>query len=227
MRQYFNLVPLGGIRRSANRMVRQLDRGFYGAGCPHPGIECFIAQISFILTHYGCDTAVGRLLQVSLELLILEVGIGSQPFQANYNKFNGWVTDSWLKSVWEKAFLFGVVLIEGKLKVEPPRHNEDWLMLTLGQLHFSDLEMIRLNCVRLHQQVLFVSDVMGAGGRALDKKYLDKQARGESWSSYRFPTQSVSNKDLCLWRNTLHQLRLVWSTYLGDFVTWGHKQWEW
>ena len=94
-------------------------------------------------------------------------------------------------------------------------------MLALGQLHFSDLEMIRLNCVRLHQQVLFVSDVMDVGGRALDKKYLDKQARGESWSSYQFPTQSVSNKDLRLRRNALHQLRLVRSTYLGDFATWG------
>ncbi len=180
MGQYFDLVLLGGIRRSANCMVHQLDRGFYGAGCPHPRIECFIAQISRILTHYGCDTAVGRLLQVLLELLILELGIGSQPFQADYNTFNGWVTDSWLKSVWEKAFFFGVVLIKGKLKVEPPRHNDNWLMLTLGQLHFSDLEMIRLNCVRLHQQVIFVSDVMDAGGRALDKKYLDKQARRES-----------------------------------------------
>ena len=71
-------------------------------------------------------------------------------------------------------------------------------MLALGQLHFSDLETIRLKLVQLHQQVLSMSDVMDAGGRALDKKYLDKQARGESWSSYQFPTQSVSNKDLCL-----------------------------
>jgi hypothetical protein len=146
-------------------MVRQLDRGFYGAGCPHPGIECFIAPISRILMHYGCNTAVGRLLQVLLELLILELGIGSQPFQADYNKFNGWVTDSWLKSVWEKAFLFGVVLIKGKLKVEPLRHNDNWLMLALGQLHFSDLEMIRLNWVRLHQQVLFCVRCNGRGGK--------------------------------------------------------------
>ena len=63
-------------------MVRQLDRGFYGVGCPHPGIECLVAQISRILTHYGYETAVGKLLQVSLELLVLELGVGSQPFQA-------------------------------------------------------------------------------------------------------------------------------------------------
>jgi hypothetical protein len=227
MRQYYDLVPLGGIRRSANRMVRQLDRGFYGAGCPHPGIECLIAQVSTILTHYGCDTAVGRLLQVSLELLLLELGVGSQPFQADFNRYGSWATDSWLKSVWEKVFLFGVVVIEGKLKVEPPRHNDDWLMLVLHKLHFSEAELIRLNRVRQHQQVLFVSDVMDAGGRALDLKYLDIREYDDRWSSFRFPTQSVSNKDIRLWRNALHQIRHVRTGNLGGFITKGHKIWEW
>lgn len=46
MRQYYELVPLGGVRRSANWMVRQLDGGFYGVGCPHPGIECLASQIT-------------------------------------------------------------------------------------------------------------------------------------------------------------------------------------
>ena len=61
-------------------MVRQLDGGFYGVGCPHPGIECLAAQITKLLTHYGRDMAVGCLMQILMELLILELGMGSQPF---------------------------------------------------------------------------------------------------------------------------------------------------
>ena len=137
------------------------------------------------------------------------------------------MTDSWLKSLWEKVFLFGIVLIEGKLKVEPPRHNDDWLMKVLGNLHFTGPELIHLNRVHLHQQVLFVLDVMDAGGRALDQRYLNKPMDGECWSSYLFPTQAVLGKDIWLWRNALHQLRHIRSTHLGDFRTQGHKKWEW
>ena len=227
MKQYYDLVPLGGIRRSANRMVRQLDRGFYGVGCPHPGIECLVAQCSRILTHYGCETAVGKLLQVSIELLVLELGVSSQPFQADYNKYNKWVTDCWLKSVWEKVFLFGVVLIEGKLKVKPPRHNDGWLMVAFEELHLAEPELIRLNRVRLHQQAIFISDVMDAGGRALDQRYLKKREDGETWSAYQFPKQEVSRKDIRLWREALHQLRHVRTAPLGDFIAEGHKRWEW
>jgi len=85
---------------------------------------------------------VGRLVQVLLELMILELGVGSQPFQADYNKYHSWVTDSWLKSLWEKVFLFGVVVIEGKLKVEPPRENDEWLMLAFGRLPFTEAELV-------------------------------------------------------------------------------------
>lgn len=113
MKQYYELVPLGGIRRSANRMVRQLDGGFYGVGCPHPAVECLAVQATTLLTHYGCETAGGRLLQVSLELLILELGMSSQPFEVDFLRHGTWVTASWLKSLWEKAFIFGIQFEEG------------------------------------------------------------------------------------------------------------------
>jgi hypothetical protein len=59
MKQYYNLVPLGGVRWSANMMVRQLNKGFFGVGCPHPTIECLASQATKLLMHYGCETAVG------------------------------------------------------------------------------------------------------------------------------------------------------------------------
>jgi hypothetical protein len=121
MKQYHALVPLGGVRWSANRMVRQLDRGFFGVSCPHPAIECLASQPTKMLTHYGCETAVGCLLQPSVALLILELGMGSQPFTVDFLKCGAWVTESWVKSFWEKVFIFGITLEEGRLKIFPPR----------------------------------------------------------------------------------------------------------
>jgi hypothetical protein len=133
----------------ANRMVWQLNRGFYGVGCPHPGVEAMTLQLTKLLTHYGCDTAVGRLLQVSWELLTIELGMGGQPFRVDFRKYGGWVTESLIKSVWEKVFLFGIVVEEGKLQLEPPREWDEWLMPLFVQLRFEPQESgssISLRC---------------------------------------------------------------------------------
>jgi hypothetical protein len=39
MQKYYNLLPISGIRQSVWRELRQMDRGFYGCGFPHPGVE--------------------------------------------------------------------------------------------------------------------------------------------------------------------------------------------
>jgi hypothetical protein len=42
MRTYYNLLSVWGIMQSVNKELRQMERGFYGCGLPHPGVECFI-----------------------------------------------------------------------------------------------------------------------------------------------------------------------------------------
>ena len=228
MKQYYELVPLGGIRRSANRMVRQLDGGFYGVGCPHPAIECLAAQSTMFLTHYGCDTTVGRLLQVSLELMIMELGMSSQPFEVDFIRHGKWVTDSWLKSLWEKSFIFGICFEEGRLKIGPPRTGDEWLMRMFLRMGFTEAELIRLNRVRIHQQVLFYSDVMDARGTVVDKRYLVPRRADESWSLYKFPREQPPPKDFRLWSHALLQLRTVRQTLpLGPYIDRGHKVWNW
>jgi hypothetical protein len=47
---YWQLVPQGGVRGSAAVLFQQLDRGFYGISCPHPGVEYFLSQITSFLS---------------------------------------------------------------------------------------------------------------------------------------------------------------------------------
>ena len=119
-RIYWQILPRGGVQRSAPTGLRQLDRGFYGIGCPNPGVECLIAQVSKLLIHYGCQSGLGIQLQVSLELLIIELGISSQPFQESFSKYGSRVTLSWLKSVWEKVDSFKVRIQLRSLEINPP-----------------------------------------------------------------------------------------------------------
>jgi hypothetical protein len=125
---YGKMLPLGGIVGKANRGIRQLDRGFYGAGFPHPGVEATLKKANKLLMHYGFRTALGTVLQTSLELLVVDLGLSFQPFQVSYTHFGNWVTTSWLKRVWEKVSFFGFTINVNSLLTGYPREGDDWLM---------------------------------------------------------------------------------------------------
>lgn len=76
------------------REIRQLSTGFYGGGCPHPGIECAVGQLNKLLMHYGCETAGGMKLQASMEFLILELGVTTQPFHLDFDSYKTFPMDS-------------------------------------------------------------------------------------------------------------------------------------
>lgn len=56
--------------------------------------------------HYGCQSSLGLKLQMSMELLVTELGISLQPLQESYRRYSCFVTNSWLKTLWEKVDMF-------------------------------------------------------------------------------------------------------------------------
>ena len=107
-RIWWQLLPLGGVVRSASRELRQMSREFYGVGCPHPGVECFVQQVNKLHVHYGCDSNLELKVSTSIEMLIVEMGVSAQPFQESFLKYKDWVTWSWMVSLWEKCDLLDV-----------------------------------------------------------------------------------------------------------------------
>jgi hypothetical protein len=84
---YKKMLPLSGEVRKANHGIKQLNRGFFGAGFPHPGVEVTVEQANKLLMHYGCHTALGDELQTSLELLVVDLGLLFQPFRVSYKHY--------------------------------------------------------------------------------------------------------------------------------------------
>ncbi len=175
---YGKMLPLGGIIWTASKGIRQLDQGFYGAGLPHPGVEVIVEQSNKLLTHYGCRTALGTKLQTFIKLLLVELGMTFQPLQLSYTDFGDMVTISWLKRVWEKLNRFKFAVRVHNLRLMYPREGDNWLMARLIVVGYRDDDLRMLNRVRKHQLVLFLSNILGAGGELLDKQYLQKQ-RGQ------------------------------------------------
>jgi hypothetical protein len=141
------MLPLGGMVCEANQGIRQLDRGFFGAGFPHPGVEATVEQTNKLLMHYGCHTALGDELQTLLELLVVDLGLSFQPFCASYNHYGNWVTTCWLKQVWEKVDRYGLVLTVRNLLLSFPREGDDWLMTQFITAGYKGEDLLTLNRV--------------------------------------------------------------------------------
>ena len=136
---------------------------------------------------------------------------------------------SWLKWVWEKVVHYNLVLLVHNLPSVFPRDGDDWLMAQFIAAGYNGIELLILNRVRKHQQVLFLSDILGASGCLVEKKYLQKQRQGEQWSSTKFPPEVVTEAEISLWQRAIVQVVRNGPAQinLGAFKTDGHKLWEW
>jgi len=90
-------------------------------------------------------------------------------------------------------------------------------------------ELVNLDQVRKHQQVLFLSGILGAGGGSVDKRYLQKHWAGERWSLMKFPRKEVTVPEMELRRRAIAQVvsHGPAQASLGSFKVNGHKLWEW
>ncbi len=67
-------------------------------------------------------------MQITMELLLAELGISAQPLQESYERYGKWITSTWLKSVWEKVDMFCITVEIAPLPVCPPREGDKWFM---------------------------------------------------------------------------------------------------
>lgn len=226
---YWQLVPLGGVIRTTPAAIRQLDRGFYGVGLPQPSIECLIAQIQCLLMHYGCDTALGHQLSVSINGFIIELGLSDQPFQESYARYASRVTDCWVKRIWEKVDEYGIKVVLKDVPFKPPRKRDKWFMRALEETGIPLRELNIINKVRLPQQVLYLSDVLGPSGKALESRYLYPRPEYDTWSTIHFPQERPPDSSYNKWRRALRLLVPAAGIVdrLGNFYHHDYKVWEW
>jgi hypothetical protein len=228
---YYIMCPLGGVIRSAKRELRYLDSGFYGVGFPHWGIESVVETTNKMMTHVGARTMLGTQYQMSLELLILELGLSTQPFSLDYKKYNTWVTDCGWKEIWSNMCRFDFDLTINTVDLQPPRERDCWFMRAVEELGFSPEECRIINIIRQHQQVIFLSDVFGAdgNGKRIDERYFQRRRRGHNWSKFTFLVHKFPPQHFSLWKEALLQLTPNGRRRhrLGKFSNEGHKIWSW
>jgi hypothetical protein len=90
-------------------------------------------------------------------------------------------------------------------------------------------ELSRINRVRLHQQVLYVSNVLEANRKTINKRYLVPRSLDDNWSHLIFPNKKPPQRDFALWREVVQSLapRGQIQHRIGNFTSRGHKIWPW
>ena len=81
-------------------------------------------------------------------------------------------------SVWGKFDMFKVVIDINDNFLKMPREGDKWIMQLFVRVGFNKEDLLRQNRVCVNQQVLFLSCVLGASGKSLDKKYMTKTEAG-------------------------------------------------
>ena len=92
-KQYYQILPLGGVVQTTTVASRTIDAGFFGVGLPHLGVEALVAMANKLLMHYGCNMATGKLMQASYSLFFVEARISFQPLQESYAQYECLVTE--------------------------------------------------------------------------------------------------------------------------------------
>ena len=133
--------------------------------------------------HYGFPSNLCMKMKISLDYMILEMRISLQTLQDSYKKYEQWITPSWLKYLREKCDMFDVMVEFNDTPLELSCCGDKCLMREFLRCGFSADELRWLNRVRIHIQVLFLSNIMSASGKILDGKYLVRHKTDEKRSN--------------------------------------------
>ncbi len=116
---------------------------------------------------------LGIKMQGTTEVLLTELGLLPHSLQELFMAYGKWVTNTWLKSIWEKVDKFNITVEIAPLPIRPPQEGDKWFMQAVIEAGVTNAdELVKINRFQYHQQVLFVSDILDAGGKCLNKKYL-------------------------------------------------------
>ncbi len=129
----------------------------------------------------------------------------------------------------EKLSKFNVRAVVANLSLTFPCDGNQFIMQVLIQSGYSNEVLHRLNCVRVSQQLLFMSDVLTVSGSKINPEVLTRRSPGEAWSNMTWPTEHPPESDFQLWRRAMLSIcpSRTNRTQVGRFTGPTHRIWRW
>jgi hypothetical protein len=184
-----------------------------------------------LLMHFGCRKALGTFLKTFYSFLLLELGVSFQPLQSSYQQFSFQATHTWMKMLWEKLDKFGIVIQTAESSFQFPQRGNKFLMLVFMKQGHSREALMRLNRIRLHLQIIFLSNILLASGLRINPTVFQCWEPGVNHSSIYWPQEEPTELDFALWREAVENIcpsRLRVHS-MGKYVAETHRihPWQW
>ena len=145
------------------------------------------------LTHLGKGTHVCDVIVCCLESASIEVGIGSNIFVQDYNKFGHLLTDSWVKTLWKFCHDNDIVLDGEYSWPTTLREHDAYLMQMLIDRNddlFSLGEIRLINRCRLYLQLMSLSDACTGDGSRFTHSTVTGKIDADRRSKWIWPVQA-------------------------------------
>jgi hypothetical protein len=181
--------------------------------------ELGITNLKFMRDSIYRNSAAGTLIILNAKYSQIESGL-SEPLLEHPSLHVSYLTPSWVMSV--RQFLFQhnlTVTLTDTLRVELRGPNDKCIMDLEALTRYTPIQQKDINLVRLHLQVITLSDMSTSDGKAICPLYLegsrrpDQKIQLQTWPRQEPPTGSQRR----LWKTYVTSLYLRYST------TWKNK----
>jgi hypothetical protein len=203
-----------------------------GLNIPNLYITQGTSKISFLQEHLGASTVLGELLRVTIEAAKVEIGIGRNMFQLDYDAYHMLLTDTWIKEVWRFSYEEKITISDNvTMNLALQQDNDLYLMEIFCQQQFTKAELQHINRVRIYLQVTTLSDIMCGYGTSFQQAYRVQHQEGRPFCC-KWPQQpKLGKRAISLWRKALRLCfpRDADDVYnLGSWISNGHTEgWKW
>ena len=160
-----NILNALGTNRHFPRVLLFGPEKYQGMGLTHPYDAQMISQIITLISEGNNRSITGKIIDASLEQFLLEIGT-YQGINSDVHRCENWVTESWIKNIWRYSKQH-MITIHHPHQIPLMRSQDSCIMDVISKLPFSKKEMYLINEVRLHLQVISISDISDASGRVV------------------------------------------------------------
>jgi hypothetical protein len=152
-------LPKANIERHFPRAVLYGPIELQGFGVMHPWHHQELLHLITLIDQLISNSLTGQLLTVSLEQMILEVGLPGCVFDYPYEPFQELITGSWIQTIWAYIDEFGIQIQYDGTRLETRRKEDKFIMLEFFRRGYSGTELRVLNECRTFLHAVTLADI--------------------------------------------------------------------
>ena len=169
-----NILNACGTNRHFPRKLVYGPIKYQGLGFVHPFDGQMISQLITFIEEGNKGSISGEIISATTEQFLVELGT-EQGLNTIDDRCESWITNSWIADIWKycKTHKFR---IHQPISIPLRRTHDKFIMDVIGKLSLSPKQLYLFNEVRMHLQVMTISDICDASGRFILENYYCAEA---------------------------------------------------